>query len=90
MDKSHSRGVRVHASTGYNRVEGNRRASRNDRVSDLPIEIPHVNDSQLFVSLYGGGGVQVDNAVYQLNLKTRKWAKAICQGDCPPRQRMGW
>jgi hypothetical protein len=29
------RGIRVHASTGYNRVEGNRRASRNGRVSDL-------------------------------------------------------
>jgi hypothetical protein len=27
--------MRVHASTGYNRVEGNRRASRNGRVSDL-------------------------------------------------------
>jgi hypothetical protein len=30
------RGVRAHASTGYNRVEGNRRASRNGRVSELP------------------------------------------------------
>ena len=30
------RGVRVHASTGYNAVEGNRRASRNRLVSDLP------------------------------------------------------
>jgi hypothetical protein len=28
--------VRVHVSTGYNRVEGIRRASRNRRVSDLP------------------------------------------------------
>ena len=37
-----SRGVRVHASTGYHRVERNRRASRNGRVSDLPPEIPHV------------------------------------------------
>jgi hypothetical protein len=27
-------GVRVHVSTGYNRVEANRRASRNGRVSD--------------------------------------------------------
>jgi hypothetical protein len=35
------RGVRVHVSTGYNRVEGTRRASRNDRVSDLPnVTIP--------------------------------------------------
>ena len=30
------RGVRVRASTGYNPVEGNRRASRNGRVSALP------------------------------------------------------
>jgi hypothetical protein len=29
------RGVRVHVSTGYNRAEGNRRALRNGRVSDL-------------------------------------------------------
>jgi hypothetical protein len=36
------RGVRVHVSTGYNRVEGNRRASRNGRVSDLPPELPTV------------------------------------------------
>jgi hypothetical protein len=35
-------GVRVHVSTGYNRVEGNRRASRNDLVSDLPPETPDV------------------------------------------------
>ena len=41
-----SRGLRVHASTGYHRCEGNRRASRNGRVSDLPPEIP--SDSQLF------------------------------------------
>ena len=26
--------------------------------------------------------------MYQLNLKTRKWAKAICRGACPARQRM--
>jgi hypothetical protein len=36
--------VRVHASTGYHRVEGNRRASRNGRVSDPP---PCQFDSQL-------------------------------------------
>jgi hypothetical protein len=33
-----NRGVRVHVSKGYNHVEGNRRASRNGRVSDLPPE----------------------------------------------------
>jgi hypothetical protein len=51
MDKSHTFAayrygvqvpVRVHVSTGYNRVEGNRRASRDGLVSDLPPEIPHV------------------------------------------------
>jgi hypothetical protein len=45
------RSRRVHVSTRYNRVEGNRRASRNGLVSDLPPENPHL-DSQLFVSLY--------------------------------------
>ena len=40
------RGVHVHASTGYDRVEGNRRASRNGRVGDLPS--PQRHDSQLF------------------------------------------
>jgi hypothetical protein len=36
------RAVRVHVSTGYNRVEGNRRASRNGLVSDLPREVLNV------------------------------------------------
>jgi hypothetical protein len=36
------RGVREDLGTGYDRVEGNRRASRNGRVSVLPPEIPHV------------------------------------------------
>jgi hypothetical protein len=36
------RGVRVYVRSGYNRVEGNRRASRNGLVSSLPPEIPHV------------------------------------------------
>jgi hypothetical protein len=36
------RGVRVHVSTGYNRVEGNQRASLNGLVSDLPPETPNV------------------------------------------------
>jgi hypothetical protein len=40
------RGVRVHVSTGYSRVEGNRRASRNGRVSDIPLESLRC-DSQL-------------------------------------------
>jgi hypothetical protein len=39
-----ARVVREHVSTGYSRVEGNRRASRNGCVSDLP---PECYDSQL-------------------------------------------
>jgi hypothetical protein len=35
----HCRSARVRVSTGYSRVEGNRRASRNGRVSSLPPEI---------------------------------------------------
>jgi hypothetical protein len=34
-----TRGVRVHVSPGYTRVEGNRRASRNGLVSVLPPEL---------------------------------------------------
>jgi hypothetical protein len=45
------RAVRVHVSAGYNRVEGNRRASRNGRVSDLPPEIP-TERFATFSSLY--------------------------------------
>jgi hypothetical protein len=40
--------VRLHVSTGYNRVEGNRRASRNGRVSDLPPELPNVTIRDFF------------------------------------------
>jgi hypothetical protein len=36
------RGARVHVSTRYNPGEGNRRASRNGRASDLPPETPTV------------------------------------------------
>ena len=39
--------VRAALGTGYDRVEGNRRASRNGLVSDLPPEIPYHYDSQL-------------------------------------------
>jgi hypothetical protein len=37
-----TRGERVHVSTGYYPGEGNRRASRNSLVSDLPPEVPNV------------------------------------------------
>jgi hypothetical protein len=50
------RGLRVHASTGNNRVEGNRRASRNGRVSDLPPDLPTVTIRN-FLVVEGGGGV---------------------------------
>jgi hypothetical protein len=40
LKRPHVRGVRVHASTGYNRVDGNRRASRNGRVSSSPAQNP--------------------------------------------------
>jgi hypothetical protein len=43
------RGVRVHVSTGYKRVEGNRRASRNGRVSDLP---PEINVNERFATFF--------------------------------------
>jgi hypothetical protein len=44
----HLHGVRVALGTGYHRVEGNRRASRNGLVSDLPPEIPTVTIRNLF------------------------------------------
>jgi hypothetical protein len=47
------RGVRVHVSTSYNRVEGNRRASRNGRVSALPPEIPTVTIRNCVIRLGG-------------------------------------
>ena len=47
--------VRVHVSTGYNRVERNRRASRNGRVSILPPEIPIT-----IRNLYVGASDQVE------------------------------
>jgi hypothetical protein len=43
-----TRAVRIALGTGYDRVEGSRRASRNGLVSDLPPEIPIVTIRQLF------------------------------------------
>jgi hypothetical protein len=45
-----SRGVRVHVSTGYNRVEGNRRAPRNGRVSCSPTRNP-LRFATLFIAV---------------------------------------
>jgi hypothetical protein len=58
--------VRVHASTGHNREEGNRRASRNGPVSDLPPEIPHATIRDFCIAVgwgrtaraASGGGTQ--------------------------------
>jgi hypothetical protein len=46
-----TRVARVAPGTGYNRVEGNRRASRNGRVSDLPPEIPNATISNFCIAV---------------------------------------
>jgi hypothetical protein len=46
------RGVRVALDTGYHRVEGNRRASRNGRVSSSPTRNPERCDSPLLHRLH--------------------------------------
>jgi hypothetical protein len=51
--------VRVALGVRYNRVEVNRRASRNGRVSDLPPEIATVSDAHLFHRVYGQVGTPV-------------------------------
>jgi hypothetical protein len=42
--------VRVAPGMGYRRVEGNRRASRNSLVSDIPPEIPTVTKRNLCIA----------------------------------------
>jgi hypothetical protein len=44
-------GVRVASGTGYHRLEGNRRASRNGRVSDLPPDTPKVTIRNFFTTV---------------------------------------
>jgi hypothetical protein len=51
--------VHLASGTGYHRVEGNRRASRNGPVSDLPPEIPKVTIRNSFPSLYGFSLIRV-------------------------------
>ena len=46
------RGVRVAPGTGYHRVEANRRASCNGRVSHLPPEIPNVTIRNLCIAVW--------------------------------------
>jgi hypothetical protein len=58
-----TRVVRVALGTGYDRVQRNRRASRNVRVSDLPPEIPTVTvrcsawNSLLLWTFFSGTGL---------------------------------
>jgi hypothetical protein len=49
-------GIPLAPGTGYHRVEENRRASRNGRVSDLPPEIPYVTIRNCKITVGGGGG----------------------------------
>jgi hypothetical protein len=49
------RGVRVALGAGYSRAEGNRRASRNGRVSDLPPEIRKGTIRRLFITVRKSG-----------------------------------
>jgi hypothetical protein len=68
------RGVRVHVSTGYNRVEVNRRASRNGRVSSSPSRTPYPSDSPLLPLVN-----PLKRVRYQLNLiisLSFDWARA--------------
>jgi hypothetical protein len=51
--------VRVAVGARYHRVEGNRRASRNGPVSDLPPETPTATIRSFFIAVGGGRGVQV-------------------------------
>jgi hypothetical protein len=53
-------GVRVAPGTGYRRVEGNRRASRNGRVSDLPPQILQSRFATFFIAAQGARGVHGD------------------------------
>jgi hypothetical protein len=63
--------VRVHVSTGYNRVEGNRRASRNGRVSHLPPEIPNVTIRNFFIAVRCVGAFVVLQACF--TVRRRRW-----------------
>jgi hypothetical protein len=64
MDKSEiPNGVRVDSSTGYHRVEGNRRASRNGPVSPSYHPMSHTFRFAAFASLAGRGGCRRARAV---------------------------
>jgi hypothetical protein len=81
-----SRVVRVHVSTGYNRVEGNRRASRNGLVSDLPPGIPHVTIRNFCIAVRhekgaelseGRAGAANNKRVCYLNVDPQEEVKSL-------------
>jgi hypothetical protein len=67
------RGVRLHVSTGYNRVEGNRRASRNGRVSDLPPETPNVAIRDFLIAVRGRPAATTATTVGGVPGNSRRW-----------------
>jgi hypothetical protein len=68
--------VRVAPGTGYHRVQGNRRASRNGPVSDLPPETLTLRFAT-FASLYGrGGSRKISPARGDARERTRQAASA--------------
>jgi hypothetical protein len=82
LERPNYRGVRVHVSTGYNRGEGNRRASRNRGVSDLPPEIPHVTIRNFCIAVSHAantGGAQRALSVTQRALSVTQRALSVTQ-----------
>jgi hypothetical protein len=78
------RGVRVHVSTGYHRVEGNRRASRNGLVSDLPPEITNVSIGNFCIAVCRPvlEGARPLKLGYALSGDLSKLAKNFQQHSC--------
>jgi hypothetical protein len=79
-----SRGVRVALGTGYDRVEGNRRASRNGRVSDLSPEIPHVTIRDFFIAVQRAdrsGGTRQRGRRVSEGQRTERHRLAVRGGD---------
>jgi hypothetical protein len=77
--------VRVALGTGYHRVEGNRRASRNGRVSDLPPETPIHYDSQLvhrWMRERGGHVPSARGGVFERLLRPTITIRNLCIAGC--------
>jgi hypothetical protein len=72
--------VRVHASTGYNRAEGNRRASRNGRVSDLPPEIPNVTIRNFSIAVHRAGSLRGRHTGCMRRCLSGAWSR-ICRAS---------